>query len=836
MADRTISIAYKVEGNEGGFKKLVANAKDMENAIGGIAERIKSNMVNVNQIAMGFSNLSKAFNDITAICSDLSKAYAVQEEAETKLETVMRQRMAATDEAIQGIKEYCSLQQELGVIGDEVQLAGAQQVATFLKSETALRTLIPAMNNLVAQQKGLNATSGDAVNIGNLLGKAMTGQTAALRRVGITFSKAEEAAVKYGTEEERAAALAKIITNNVGEMNAQLARTNPGKLKQMENTFGDIKEQLGGAIKNMMPYVTGLNQIVMATTNLSKTWTGIVALGQAYKNLAVSLSGATVAANGLKLALMKTGIGVAAVALGVVIAKLYEVTTRINEVSAAAQTLNKIRQDAVSKASEQIVKIEALVAAAKNEKLTLDERIRAIRQLNSIIPGYNAQLDKTTGKYKENTVALKNYITQLERHYEIEGAKNELKSLAANKARLRVQQAKYDQMVKRKQQKYDDALREAVTPAFPVSPEAQGQSLLGVSIKTAPAARKLREALTLQEKNAIELQKTINQINAVKSVYANDIQRDAVNNSSGTPESGTPKSGSGRSAYNTQSKTTSVTPPPPEGSLAAMRKELQDIEKEIELNVDDSKLDELLVKKFKCEQDIEIKVKTQKDKENDFRINANWSKTRKDFLQKIENTIQPTLDVKLNLDLGKVPEEFQKIPAIVNNGVKSTGRLQKTMQGLSQSISSVGSAFSSIGGAIEMPELNVAGTIAQAIANIIAGFASASAQSSSMGPWAWVAFTLAGVAEIAGVIASIKNMAKFADGGIVSGPTMALVGEYAGASSNPEVIAPLNKLRELIPAGSAGTVVLDHEIVIDGSKLKIVMRNTNRRDGINGKR
>lgn len=830
MADRTISIAYKVEGNEGGFKKLVANAKDMENAIGGIAERIKSNMVNVNQIAMGFSNLSNAFNDITAICSDLSKAYAVQEEAETKLETVMRQRMAATDEAIQGIKEYCSLQQELGVIGDEVQLAGAQQVATFLKSETALRTLIPAMNNLVAQQKGLNATSGDAVNIGNLLGKAMTGQTVALRRVGITFSEAEEAAVKYGTEEERAAALAKIITNNVGEMNAQLAQTNPGKLKQMENAFGDIKEQLGGAIKNMMPYVTRLNQIVMATTNLSKIWTGIVALGQAYKNLAVSLSGATAAANGLKLALMKTGIGVAAVALGVVIAKLYEVTTRINEVSAAAQTLNKIRQDAVSKASEQIAKIEALVAAAKNEKLTLDERTRAIRQLNSIIPGYNAQLDKTTGKYKENTVALKDYITQLERQYEIEGAKDELKSLAAERARLLVQQAKYDQMVKRKQQKYDDR-RESYSSNVPLSPEAQGQAQFATTIGTASASIKLHEALTLQEENAAALKRTNDQINAVKSVYANDIQRDAVNNSSGTPESD-----SGRSAYNTQSKTTSVTPPPPEGSLAAMRKELQDIEKEIELNVDDSKLDELLVKKFKCEQDIEIKVKTQEDKENDLRINANWSKTRKDFQQKIENTIQPTLDVKLNLDLGEVPEEFQKIPAIVNNGVKSTGRLQKTMQGLSQSISSVGSAFSSIGGAIEMPELNVAGTIAQAIANIIAGFASASAQSSSMGPWAWVAFTLAGVAEIAGVIASIKNMAKFADGGIVSGPTMALVGEYAGASSNPEVIAPLNKLRELIPAGSAGTVVLDHEIVIDGSKLKIVMRNTNRHDGINGKR
>lgn len=830
MADRTISIAYKVEGNDGGFKKLVANAKDMENAIGGIAERIKSNMVNVNQIAMGFSNLGNALNDITAICADLSKAYAVQEEAETKLETVMRQRMAASDEAIQGIKEYCSLQQELGVIGDEVQLAGAQQVATFLKSETALRTLIPAMNNLVAQQKGLNATSGDAVNIGNLLGKAMMGQTAALRRVGITFSEAEEAAVKYGTEEERAAALAKIITNNVGEMNTKLAQTQPGRLKQIENALGDIKEELGGAIKHMMPYVTGLNQIVMATTNLSKIWSGVTALGQAYKNLAAGMAGATAAANGLKLALMKTGIGAAAVLLGVFIAKLYEAATRINEVSAAAQTLNKIRQDAVAKAGEQIAKIEALVAAAKNEKLTLDERTRAIRQLNSIIPGYNAQLDKTTGKYRENTAALKDYISQLERQYEIEGAKDMLKSLTAERARLLIQQAKYDQMVKRKQQKYDDR-RESVSSNFPVSPEAQAQAQFATAIGTASAANELHEALTLQEENAAALKSTNDAINAVKSVYANDIQRDAVNNPSGTP-----KSDPGRSAYNTQSTTASVTPAPPEGSLAAMRKELQELEKEIEINVDDSRLDELLDKKMKLQENIEIKVKTVEEKENDLRINANWSKTSKDFQQKIEDTIQPTLDVKLNLDLGEVPEEFQKIPAIVNNGVKSTARLQKTMQGLSQSISSVGSAFSSIGGAIEMPELNVAGTIAQAIANIIAGFASASAQSSSMGPWAWVAFTLAGVAEIAGVIASIKNMAKFADGGIVSGPTMALVGEYAGASSNPEVIAPLNKLRELIPAGSAGTVVLDHEIVIDGSKLKIVMRNTNRRDGINGKR
>ena len=76
------------------------------------------------------------------------------------------------------------------------------------------------MNNLVAQQRGFSAEAGDAVNVANLMGKAMMGMTSALRRVGITFTEAQEAAIKNGNEQERAAMLAQIITDNVGEMNA----------------------------------------------------------------------------------------------------------------------------------------------------------------------------------------------------------------------------------------------------------------------------------------------------------------------------------------------------------------------------------------------------------------------------------------------------------------------------------------------------------------------------------------------------------------------------------------------------------------------------------------
>ena len=59
-----------------------------------------------------------------------------------------------------------------------------------------------------------------------------------------------------------------------------------------------------------------------------------------------------------------------------------------------------------------------------------------------------------------------------------------------------------------------------------------------------------------------------------------------------------------------------------------------------------------------------------------------------------------------------------------------------------------------------------------------------------------IATGVLGTAQI-GTIASTP-LPAFADGGIVSGPTVGLMGEYAGANTNPEVIAPLNKLKDMI--------------------------------------
>jgi len=88
---------------------------------------------------------------------------------------------------------------------------------------------------------------------------------------------------------------------------------------------------------------------------------------------------------------------------------------------------------------------------------------------------------------------------------------------------------------------------------------------------------------------------------------------------------------------------------------------------------------------------------------------------------------------------------------------------------------------------------------------------------------AHAAIPFAGFGIAAGFITAAVAMVQaiglmpFADGGVVSGPTMALIGEYAGASNNPEVVAPLDKLRDMIePQGAfAGKVRFE----IEGRKL-----------------
>lgn len=249
--------------------KAKTSMAGMRASLAGSCSAMQATTMKLNRV-LGTLGVTLSAAAIVAFAKSAKEAYETQVEGETKLATVMGQRMNASASEVKSIFALTSAQQKLGVVGDEVQLAGAQQLATFLNQTKSLQTLIPVMNNLIVQQNGLNATTENAMTVGNLMGKAMQGQVTALRRVGITFSDAEAAAIKYGDEEQRAAVLAQIITNNVGQMNTAMAATPSGRLKQVSNVLGDIKEQFGQAVTtSLTAFLPALNGICRVLANMA---------------------------------------------------------------------------------------------------------------------------------------------------------------------------------------------------------------------------------------------------------------------------------------------------------------------------------------------------------------------------------------------------------------------------------------------------------------------------------------------------------------------------------------------------------------------------------------
>lgn len=470
---KEVSFTIKLD-DRGTFKKVTMDAEQLGRAVRSVqneSEKAKRSVLTWAETSQAIDVLQSSIGELQGVISDLTSAYQVQLVAETQIETIMRQRMAATDEQIQSIKNLCSAQQELGVIGDEVQLSGAQQMATFLQNKRSLDVLIPAMNNLVAQQNGLNATNQDAVSIGNMMGKAMQGQVEVLQRVGITFDESQKKVLQYGTESERAAMLAKVITQNVGNMNAELAKTDAGKQKQLENTLGDIKEQMGALVQGIAPYVTMASQITITITGVVKLTTALYAAIKAFSTLtvvteatsrakvgmtavvrvltatihgeAVGATTAAVATRALGVAvkslLISTGVGIAIVALTEAINYLMnssdDAAKSVDNLSEAEQRAKIAHQQTAQQMASVRSEMTQNIATLKNFKGSKEQEKAMVQQMNTKYGEAMGYYSTVSQWYQALTANSKAYCNQMINEITIRNLANQAADL---------QQQRYD--------------------------------------------------------------------------------------------------------------------------------------------------------------------------------------------------------------------------------------------------------------------------------------------------------------------------------------------------------------------------------------------------------
>ena len=220
---------------------------------------------------------------------------------------------------------------------------------------------------------------------------------------------------------------------------------------------------------------------------------------------------------------------------GVFLAAITAVTTalvlyrqKLDDTAIAQNKLSEIRQEAASKVGEQETKIRALIEAAKDESMSMDDRRKAVAQLNKIIPGYNAQLDETTRKYKANDEALKDYLVSLQRKYELEGAKDELRRLGGEIAKERVKLRKAQEDFDKAKDRYNKVNNQ--TAYMPSTWQA------GVGIATSTS----NEVKAVEESNE-KLRKLMAEREGIVNVYGEDLKADAVKSSGTGKDKGTGK-------------------------------------------------------------------------------------------------------------------------------------------------------------------------------------------------------------------------------------------------------------------------------------------------------
>lgn len=297
MADKTINVAIALKDKftkplEKTTKSVKAQERQLKsatNAVGKWGQKANSAFLgavkSAGKAALAMSAIGSALSvaSLTSFASESMELAKAQIDAETKLEAVLGNIPSIAQggaEAITAAKnqlaDYAGQLQAVGVIGDEVTLSGMQQLATFQLSAESIQTLSGGMLDLLAQQKGLNATQQDAVGVANMIGKAMSGQASALSRVGIIMDDYQKKVIETGTESERAAMLAKVLQQNVGGVNAALANTDQGKIQQAANAYGDFQEEVGKKLLTLkarladvfVQYLPTIQQKVLAAVDV----------------------------------------------------------------------------------------------------------------------------------------------------------------------------------------------------------------------------------------------------------------------------------------------------------------------------------------------------------------------------------------------------------------------------------------------------------------------------------------------------------------------------------------------------------------------------------------
>lgn len=687
--------------------------------------------------------------------------------------------------------------EQLQALASELQgnsLFGDEEILKDVTAQLLTFTNIAGKQFDRTQQAALDLATrldGDLKSASIQLGKALNDPIAnlsALSRSGIQFSNDQKAVIKSLTESGKLAEAQTIILDELekqyGGAAEAAARAGLGPFKQLSNSIGDLTEDFAAIIVDaLLPFIDYIKEVVDRFKNLDDSTKKIIAIVAAFGAalgpvlltigfLATNVIPGLIAAfKALSVVIAANPIGVAVVAITALTVGVAAASGAFREYTDAAQEFNDITKTATGSIAKEKVAIDKLVSTAINEKESKEARTKALNDLQSKYPAYFKNLSIEKSSTDDITTATDKLTNALLKKARVQAAEEKLVDIQKRILDVQLRQA--------------DNIQPTLTDVY----ASAGSGLANVFAGA------------------------YNDVLKGKDPTENAFLNFAV------------------------------------GQTGALAKDVTDAAQKETAAL--TQLQDKLTDFINANQDVVTSVEPVVPAIN--KVVESVGEVKK------LDPVQPLDIIDIDTSQPLIPEDYQLIaPEVVEQFDEQLARMRMNAdafnEGLSMAVTGAAENFAVGFGQVLGTAVN-GGNFLQGFFNVfvssladmaiqvgktaigigIAVIGIKKALTSLSGPVA----IAAGVALVAlGTLAksaladiSQGGPTPFANGGIVSGPVNALVGEYAGARNNPEVIAPLDKLKKLIePASGMGTVVMEGEFVLRGNDLIRVINRTESRN------
>ena len=573
------------------------------------------------------------------------------------------------------------------------------------------------------------------------------------------------------------------------------------RASNLKDEMGDLDEEL----KNMASDTAFTDGVGMMTRTIGACSAAITVwasdskeMEQVIKDLAKI--GATVAAieeltkvfQKQNLVLLKNPYVIAATAaagLAIAIGKLIKES---KELSAVEQSLYDVQKKGREDSAKEVTRIETLNTILRDNTRSLDERRTALAQIQSLVPEYHGALTDEGALINDNTSALNDYISGLQRAATAQAAFDKMVELQKQKMEATNKLLEKQNELRAAQAKRETTQGSVVYAGSEFSNVYEQSNVNGAERAVQQAEADLREIN--------------NQIKALNNlVSASDLSTGGIEISG---------------IITTDEEVV------PTGLIAGVKKRISDLNAALLAAGDQSTIDH-----------IQKQIELANAELNELINNPLSDHTAQVIPLSVE--LLDTSTEKLTEEVNALREKLGMQPieiGVTTNG--KDGSTVDTAKQTEQAWSAAASAVQSIGGAlqqIEDPSAKVAGIVMQAVANIALAFSQANVQAAAGGPFAWIAATVSGIATMVSTIAAIKNVTKgFADGGMVGGNSYSGDNIVARLNSGEGVLTA-NGVRnaQSMAANTNPMGGMQLEALVSGESLRLVLANNASRRGGN---